>query len=145
MPQANAYAPEQVRLTLDGELIEGFMEGDFLTISQPEDGASISRGTHGEQTFNQRLIYDATATITLHGGSSANSTLQLLLDQQRESGSFSFTFDLVDVLATDKRSTSPACKITKRPDMTFGNEISSVEWVIIMSNATIRHSGRIPL
>lgn len=145
MPAANAYGPEGVVVIIANQIIEGFATGDFLTVSQDEDESTITFGSHGEQTLNHRVIRHGTITLTMHGGSSALSTLQALMDAQRETGRASFSVLVQDRNATDKIVESPACSIQKRPDMTFGDDVGTVEWVFLATNLTFRYSGRIPL
>lgn len=145
MPAANSYAKELVLLYLNGELIDGFADGDFITISRPDDEVTLDFGSGGTQTFSHKVINHATATLTVHNGSDALDILQSLLEDQRDTASAFFTFALVDRLATDRRTSSPAAKIQKTPDMVFGDEVGTTEWTILLSNATIKHSGRLAL
>lgn len=141
----NAYSREGVVLTVAGIQITGFGEGDFLTVARPEDEATLTRGSHGEQTKNQMLIRDATAVLTMHAGSAALDSLQELLDIQRDLGSSSFPFSIADVGSNGRLVHSPTAFFMKTPDMTFGAEIGTVEWTIILPDCDIQHAGRINL
>lgn len=126
-----SYNPTQVVITYNGVRIQGYGEGDFLTISKQEDDYSEVKGADGDVTvsFNPDDTYDV--TLTLNHGSSSNDFMSTQRIAGRASGGVLSTGPLF-IKDTQGRDVfiSEAAWIVKPADTVKGKEAGDREWTL---------------
>ena len=125
------YDPRSILMTVGGVPVTGLDDGVFLKIEMNEDAFSLKVGAGGEAARARSNNNSAKLTFTLLQTSLCNDLFSALYQAGRlVPGSA----DVVPVLIKDLLGTSlfsaATCWITKLPDVEFGKEIASREWVM---------------
>ncbi len=132
-PQTTVYDLDQMTIALGPILLDGFQEGEAVTIETPET-FTMKVGADGKVSRSKTLNLSAIVTITLMQTSACNDLLGALhlLDRNAANGA-----GIVPLYIRDRggRSvyTGAQAWIAKAPDLTFGNEASPRAWVIHVS------------
>ena len=122
------YDAKNIVISVGGQIIEGFADGDFLTI-ETEDLFGDVVGSDGEMARSASNNRSATIGINVLQTVPANDRLSALLKADLESPNGSSIFSLV---VRDLEGTSllvaEKCWVMKYPDITYGREAGSREW-----------------
>lgn len=123
------YDPRDVNVIVDGEFLTGFAEGTFVSCEKEEDGYETYVGAQGEVTRSRNAHPIGTITVTLEHTSPSNNTL----NRRANSGAI-FPASMVD--RNSRRATigGSECWIQKPADEERGDEVSEVEWVIVVAD-----------
>jgi len=129
-PQLTIYDLDQVTVALGPILIDGFQEGEAVTIETP-DTFTMKVGADGKVTRSKTLNLSAIVTITVMQSSAAMDLLGALhlLDRNAPNGA-----GVVPLYIRDRSGrsvyTGAQAWIAKAPDITFGNEATPRAWVV---------------
>lgn len=117
--------------TIGDHVVEGYGDGDGVSVSRATAATSDSVGADGTVTVSFMADDRADITLVIARGSQTNKLLYEILKSQKERKrvrAFAFlmrrNFDGEEILAAD------ACWIQQEPDQTFGAEAGSLEWVL---------------
>lgn len=130
------YDADQVTVVLANIPIDsGYADGEFLRIEQDSNDFSDYVGTDGEVTRSKTNDRRATITLILAQSSTGNAILSALNNLDREASGGA---GIGTMLIRDKQGTSiytaSKCWIAKPPNVTFGRETSTREWMLRVAN-----------
>jgi hypothetical protein len=125
------YDPDQVSVIAFGILIEGWADGEFITIENESEAFTDKIGTDGEVSRSKSNDDRATATIKLMQTSSSNALLTGVyqLDRALPNGAGVGSFMVRDRQGTSLYAAAEAW-IQKVPDVSFDREATTREWKI---------------
>lgn len=130
------YDPDQVLVYFNGVQMEGFADGEFITVEQKADAFQSVVGSDGEVARSKSNDRRATATIKLLQTSSSNALLSAILniDLNTSGGAGVGTFLMQDLQGTTLVQCDSSW-IVKYPDDSMDRTAKSREWQIEMANA----------
>ena len=149
MAAASTYKREDVIVTIEAPLaggayiIEGYAEGEFLTIEPDGDGWTKTSGSHQQVTRNRMDMPGGMITMNLQGGSPSNQVMYDLWQADKDTGTSTFAITVRDVRSGGKLAQSEAAYVKQVPNLVFGDEIQDVEWVIDCLFLNIQHAGQL--
>lgn len=122
---AKTYNPKDILVSVNGVPVTGYADGtDVISIDYETDFVGDMVGVTGEGAFVEHNDRRATITLKLMATSPMNDVLSALV-----AGNVEFAVSM-----TDNRGTSVAagasCRVTKLPQVQYGNEIGVREWPI---------------
>jgi len=122
------YSPEDVSLSIGGNLVAGFADGTFVVVEREADAMTKVVGADGEVARTRSANRSGMLTLTLLQTSDSNRILgdYALDDEADGSGTF-------DVLLTDNLDNKVFASegwVKKVPNAEYGSELSNREWVI---------------
>jgi len=123
------YDPKQVSQTAAGSIIEGFAEGEMISVDRNEDSANLSIGSKGEGTRAVTNNRSGRVTLTLQQTSPSNGVLDAQRIAMELTSGGIFTFFGKDNLSGDTWEGTTAW-IVKPATMGFSNETSNREWIM---------------
>lgn len=129
-PNVATYDPKKMLVTIGTIPITGWADGDFITITQPEDTFTKVRGADGMIERVLRHVLDAEITISLMRGSPINDALTTLFLIDREEGLGKVPFLLKDLNSTTTIASFLQCWIKKLPDLVGSTGDGQKEWVV---------------
>src|SRR6266850_1641762 len=96
------YDPDQVVILAAGVRIQGFADGEFVTVEQMSDGFSSVVGTDGQVARSKSNDRRAKVTIKLLQTSTSNDVLSAIhrQDLNAVNGAGVFPFQIMDLLGT---------------------------------------------
>ena len=116
MARINLYAQNRHTLIVDGVAIQGFAEGDFLSVKQDGNAAARTQGADGP-SMNISSAQGGNITIELQPTSPALGQLYALREQQlREPRMFS----IVLVSGVDETINAAGCAFGEQPQFATG-------------------------
>lgn len=123
------YDPTKVVPVYYGNILSGFADGAFASAKRNTDKMTAYVGSDGQVTIVKSADDTGEITITLAQSSASNDILTAIANQQEIGPIVSGPFMLKDLLGTTLISAQNAW-IKKRPDVEFGKEVSTREWVL---------------
>lgn len=129
-PQTTTYDLDMMTIALGPILMDGFQEGEAVTIETPET-FTMKVGADGKVTRSKTLNLSAIVTINLMQSSASNDLLGALhlLDRNAHNGA-----GISPLYIRDRSGravyTAAQAWIAKAPDVSFGNEPAPRAWVI---------------
>ena len=136
------YDASEVQIVVAGVAIEGFADGDFITIEDDEDAYSMQVGTDGEAARSKTNNRGATITISTLQTSAANTALSALHNLDRNSsGGLGIGPFLCDDQSGNSLYAAEKCWIQKRPSAVFGREAQGREWIVRTNNLQSNDAG----
>jgi len=127
------YSLDDVYLTIAGQLITEFSDGDAIEIEYDEDDTVETQGTHGSVMVSERPNNIVSCTIRLMQGSPLNSFMWDLRKSKRMSGQISFDFMMRDNRG-ELMVTTPQAWIKKPAALGTGTEPGNREWTLKLSS-----------
>lgn len=139
MAETKFYDPDQVVITVGGVPIQGYADGEFITVEQVSNAFDDVAGTDGEVARSKSNDRRATATIKLLQTSESNLYLSGLhnVDLAAPNGAGVVSFQMVDKQGQTIIHADQAW-IVKFPDNSMDRTAKSREWQI-----RIAHVNRI--
>jgi hypothetical protein len=125
------YDSNQVQVAFAGVPVQGYADGDFLTISWETDAFSDVVGTDGEVSRSKTNDRRATVEIILMNTSPTNDLLQAihLADLIGPGGAGVGALLVTDLNGTSLYTAGNAW-ISKAPDVTYGREANERTWTL---------------
>lgn len=125
------YDPAAITLIVAGQIIEGFMDGTFVTVSRDEDTFTPFTGAGGETARTRNRNATGKIVVTVMQTSEANNTLSGLHNQDELLGIPPGPAMLKDNLGTTILG-GDSCYLLKPADVSFGKEYQGREWTIVV-------------
>ncbi len=133
------YAFEDIVCVLAGIPIVEYAEGDSLVITRPQKKKyEKSQGSHGSVMRSKMYTNLAEIKVVTMFGSPINELLQALEDLDETTGLGTGEFFVQDPNGTSL-CVAPQCWIEEPPDMTFGQQAGSLEWMFGAGNLIMHH------
>lgn len=131
------YDLSKVILTVAGLPIEGGADGDKISIERGTDSWTLTVGADGEKTRSKQNNDSGTITITLQYGADGNVILEGLRSLDDSTGFGTFPIVVNDTLGTSLCSSTDAF-IMRPPTITYGRDVSTVEWQVMCGTLNIK-------
>jgi hypothetical protein len=125
------YDSNQVQISFAGVPVEGYADGDFLTITKTSDGFTSVVGTDGVVSRSKTNDRRATVEIRLMQTSRTNELLAAIhkADLETNGGAGIGAFLCADLNGTSLYAAGN-CWIKKAPDVTYGREAQERVWTL---------------
>lgn len=129
------YDANEVAIACGGVPIEGYADGQFLSITRTSDGFTTVVGTDGDVARSKTNDHRAVIEINLLQTSPSNLTFTALwtADRNAPGGAGIFGFICTDLNGTSLYTAGNAW-VQKPPDITFDREATSRTWVLECDN-----------
>lgn len=126
------YSPQDVALSIGGNLMNGFADGTFISIEREVDAYTKMVGADGEVSRTRSANKSGMMTLTLKQTSDSNRVLgaYMALDETDNSGIFDC--QLSDNLGN--KIFSSEAWIRKVPNSEYGSDESNREWTIDLAD-----------
>lgn len=125
------YDSNEVQVAFAGVPVQGYADGDFLTISHETDAFSDVVGTDGEVSRSKTNDRRATVEIILMSTSPTNDLFSAIyLADIKSPGGAGVGALLVTDLNGTSLYTAGNAWIMKAPDVTYGREANERTWTI---------------
>jgi hypothetical protein len=134
------YDFKKVSVIAGSQPLQGFAEGDAVTIETNEDAWLLLNGADGESTRAKNNNRSGRVTVVLLGSSSSNDYLSALHTADQLSGNAPFPIMVKDNTGTSLHSAATAW-IVKPPAATFGKEASTRTWIFETDELITFHGG----
>ena len=136
-----SFSPESVSVTLAGSLsLEGFNEGEFVTVEKDEDNYKLKRVASGTAARTKVISSTYTIKIVLNGGSKHNNTLDTLLKADILGDKAKFPILIKDQSGSSFFFSSQAW-VEKESPLKFSTSSYVTEWTIRASDGILRNAG----
>jgi hypothetical protein len=125
------YDSNRVQVSFAGVPVQGYADGDFLTITPETDAFTSVVGTDGTVSRSKSNDRRATIEITLMNTSLTNDLFSAIFigDLEANGGAGVGAFLVVDLSGASLYSAGN-CWITKAPDVTYGREANERTWML---------------
>ena len=129
------YDSNEVQIAFSTVPIEGYADGDFLTITRASDAFSSTVGTDGEVARSKTNDNRADVELRLMSTSPTNAALSAihLADRNAPGGAGVGAFLCVDLNGTTLY-TAGNCWIKRGPDPVYGREANERVWLLEVDN-----------
>ena len=136
------YSMSDVRVTLDGEMLTEFADGESIKLSFTDDDTVSTNGANGASAiaFKHNNVIDLGITLLATSPDNAviASKFKTILDARRGA---------MDVVIADGRGdtiVAGRAAPKKRSDVTFGTEVGSREWALSLHVSEYTVAGNLP-
>lgn len=138
------YDPDQVLVYFAGRRLQGFADGEFITVAQDSDGFGDVVGTDGEVSRSKTNDRRAVATVKLMQTSDSNDFLSTVhqSDLDAPNGAGVGTFIMQD-LSGRTLVHDDAAWVQKFPDTSNDRTSKGVDWAIRLPSPTRVVGGNI--
>lgn len=123
------YAPEEISVIADGEILSGFADGTFITVARDEDSSTYSPSGTGGGSRTKNPNKAGKFTFTLQQTSASNKKLSDLLKRDENGENI-----LIPVLVRDNSGSdihkAEQAFIMRWPDAGYAKELENREWVL---------------
>ncbi len=126
------YDPRDVSVIVNGNIITGFADGTFVSVEKDEDNFETYVGAQGEVGRSRNANPVGTITVNLQNVSPSNAVLNRLAK-----GRDTFSAKVVDRNTGNTTAGGSKCWIQKPADREWGDEVSEVEWNIVVGDYDI--------
>lgn len=125
------YDPDLISIVFAGILIEGYADGEFVSIEANSEDFLMKMGTDGEGTRSKTNDRSGTVTLKLMQSSSSNPRLSAIreLDLAQPNGAGVGALQVRDQGGVTIYSAEQAY-IEKLPSSSFDREATTREWVL---------------
>lgn len=142
MSSLKVYDPDQVLIYFGGAIIQGFADGEFITVEQMTEGFQEVIGTDGEVARSKTNDHRVKIVLKLMQTSSSNAFLSALhnVDLYTPNGAGVTTFSM-QYLQGGTICQGNQAWIVKYPDASSDRTAKSREWEIHIANAIRAETG----
>jgi hypothetical protein len=139
---AKFYDPDLVAIYFNGAIVQGYADGEFITVAQVSNGFDDVVGTDGEVARSKSNDRRVEVTIKLLQTSSTNAAFSVIhnLDLNAPNGAGVGTFLMQDLQGGTIVHGDQAW-IVKYPDDSMDRTAKSREWVLRIANADRAETG----
>lgn len=126
---AKSWNLKKCIVTVGGVPVSGLADGDAMKVAMNEDAYKLKVGADGEAVRSKTNNRSGKITLTLKYSSNLNTVLEAyrLTDDLTDLGQFPVQ---VQDLNSGTTVFAPQAWVLKPPDLTFGMEESTREWVL---------------
>jgi hypothetical protein len=134
------YDPKQVAMIVGGQIMSGFSDGTFITVTRNEQAFNLKVGVDGEGTRAKSNNKSGKFEIELMQSSSSNDVLSgyAAADELSSTGA-------VPVYLKDNSGRTICTALTawvqKYPDQPFAKEVSTRKWILETDDVEIFVGG----
>jgi hypothetical protein len=140
-PRLAKYNPDQVSITCGGVLIQGFADGEFITVEQMTPSFDEVVGTDGEVARSRTSDKRLKVVIKLLQTSQSNPILSSLHnDDVNDPAGITFEFQMEDTLGGSIAFGAESW-VTEIPSASMDRTAKSREWEIHVANGTREEAG----
>lgn len=125
------YDPAAILLVVANQIIEGYMDGTYVTASFDEDAFTPFTGSGGDTARVRNRNETGKLVVTLMQGSPGNDILSALHNQDKILGVPPGPAMLKDLLGRTLLG-GPNCYLSKLPDTSYAKDYQGREWTIII-------------
>ncbi|MDH3598024.1 MAG: DUF3277 family protein [Candidatus Tectomicrobia bacterium] len=125
------YDANEVQISFAGVPVEGYADGDFITITHASDAFSSVVGTDGAVARSKTMDNRADIELRLMNTSPTNAALSAIYQADKNSpgGAGVGAFLCVDLSGTSLYAAGN-CWIKRAPDPVFGREANERVWLL---------------
>jgi len=127
-PLVTTYDPNDIIISVDGTVMNGFADGTFISITQNNPLWAITSGAGGESARSKSNDHSASIDLTLMQSSASNQVLHAYyrLDLMFNTGKFVF------IVRDNSGSTIMTCNawVKQTPNIEYAKEIGDYTWSI---------------
>lgn len=123
------YDPKNIVVIVNGQRIDGFADGSFVSIERNEDSWSYAVGADGSCARARSRNISGTLTLTLMQTSKGNEILEALMIADDTTSQGQFSWAVADEKYTGLVS-SGAAWIQKPATIEYGKEMNDRVWTI---------------
>lgn len=134
------YDPARVVFTFSGILVQGFMEGTFISVERAEDAFTPSVGAAGDVTRVRNRNRTGSITVTLQAASPSNDQLSTIARIDELFGQGVKPSMVKDLNGTTLIQASNSW-IRKIPQWQAAKDASGVEWVFDCAELNMHVGG----
>jgi len=142
-PLTGTYDIKDVAVAINGIPLDGWADGDAVTIVHQSPTWASRAGSGGEVARAKNNDRRATITFNLLATSMVNTILDAYRIADEATGRGCFSLAIVDA-RSGSSLVSPQAWITKRPDRTYGAEVPVISWEIEAGSTLEANIGTIP-
>lgn len=135
------YNPDLVTITVGGVLIQGYADGEFVTIDHPGDQFLDEVGTDGEVAMSPSNDRRMTLTIKLLQTSQSNAYLSSLMNAQLNTSPTPTVEIQVEDVGGGTLAYGAESWITKWPASSMDRTAKSREWAFRVANGNREEAG----
>jgi len=134
------YDVTEVSAIVGGHIVQGGIEGDFLTVARDEEAFTYLTDVSGNGTRSKNPNRAGKITIRLQASSESNEFLSglALADELNNGG-------IVPILIRDNSGSDlhkgESCYLVKHPDAAYGKELGEREYVFQVENLAMFSGG----
>lgn len=123
------YDPRDVSLIVNSHIASGFAEGTFISTAKDEENYTTYVGAQGEVSRARNAHPVGSITCTLKSTSPSNAVFNALA-KSRET----FAAQVIDRNTGNTSVGGSICWFEKPADREWGDEVTEVEWTIIVAD-----------
>lgn len=136
MADVMTYLCDKVIITFFGNTLQGFADGDFVSVSPNGEGWTKKVGADGIVSRSRSNDYTHNIEITLAQTSAANTTLSAIAEVDRLTGLGKGPCTITDLSGNTLHFWAEAW-IVQNADSTFGKEVGDRVWKLDTGQASI--------
>jgi hypothetical protein len=124
------FNPQEVDIIYGPLKVDGYAEGEFITVDQDEDSFMRVVGSNGEACDSLNANDSTTVTIKLMASSASNVVMSALHTLDKATGGRSPQALLVKDRSGNTLWASPSARIWKPAPLSFDKQVKMLEWQI---------------
>lgn len=134
-PGLTLYDPDQVTVAFGPVIVDGYADGEFVSIEPASEIFTRYVGTDGKVTRSKQLRRDATITFTLASSSATNDALTAIAELDRSAPNGAGIYPLF-IRDNGGRALYTAAQawIEALPTVTFDRQATPRAWVLACAN-----------
>ncbi len=134
------YSPAQVIVLVSGVPMTGLADGSFVEINPSNDLSTMQVGADGEVARSISSNKTCEVVITLQQTSPSNDVLSGMIEIDSLTGGVLFPISVLDLRGRTVFLASQ-CWISKRPSITFGQEVGDRAWTLMTGAPSVWFAG----
>ena len=134
------YDPKKVAVTINGQLVEGFADGTFITVTRNNQSWSVASGASGETARMKSNDKSGTVELTLMQTSAFNDILSGLFGADELNGAGKFSFALIDENGSTNLGATEMW-VQQPPTVEYGKELGDRVWTLESGEITYLSIG----
>ncbi len=134
------YSPQQVIVLVSGAPMTGMADGSFVEINPSSDLSTMQVGADGEVARSISSNKTCEIVITLQQTSVSNDILSGMIEVDSLTGGTLFPVSVLDLRGRTVFLASQ-CWISKRPSISFGQEVADRAWTISTGAPSVWFAG----
>ena len=141
MSEFTTYSPDEVILTWNDMIINGYANDTFIEVERDEDGFMKYTGSLGDVARSRNLNRGGKVTITLMAAATINDSLYSLAALDEFDGTGFGTLQIKELNGTT-RCHAEIAWLQKWPKIERGKESGTIQWVLDCADIEIVPGGR---
>lgn len=134
------YDLKRVTFLVNGVPVTGFQDGDACVVARNADNFTKQVGADGEVCRSSQNDPSGRITLTLMYSSLSNNALGAIAALDQAFGASSVAVAIIDA-KSGTQVLAPNAWIVRDPDITFGRDSGTREWILDCARLQTIHSG----